>query len=1353
MSDETTKHPPEPDDQPHGIVEEIEHAVEQAVEHVPQPVRWTVRKLVLVSGLALVGLLIIGVVSLVLFYANRTTLVAHEVTLFVNGLLSTRSDVILEMEDLKGNPFRGVRLVKPRVRFRDSGNREALLEAPSATLHYSAWGLATGKTRSIDLTLESPVIRLTRREDGSLRLPEWKASGRARPTGKDTRVRFLLRNGTVTGLLDGVEGLVLDGTVEVGKATHVDLRELSWKRGVYGSRHLRMAASVSAGDSVHVRIRRLTSDDLVLSGAIDWKKGTPQKVVHADIERIRWKWVAQATKNNSFDVTGTGAIVVDAAGTGTWDGRFRARFDWDGLLGQGTGGFNWDGTRLAIHSISATSAAGNLEGDAVWSKAGWNVGGRAQDGDPSQWGALGIRDWPAGRLNGTFRYAVDSKKNGDATLWADLEASEISGWRVDQARVDVDFPKFDADSFFVSMTRRGGRGRLIGRAAEGGWTGVYEIEGLPLEEWPDGRASGIRGTLVRAEGTVAGAGGLVNVTGVLSGKETDWLGVHTAGWRLEEVSGVLLPKPSLTANTRLSDFVFLGIHFDSLATASRLVDQTLVLDAAQAVAGDTVVTANVDAAWSPSGWRVSLDRAEAKSSTFHWTAEPPVRISGDAHGVVFDRLRARDGGASLAIAGRWGVPGGFYDWTLEAEDLELARVGWPAEWQAAGSADLRLAVDGAFESPRWTFDGQVSRPGWQGHAGDSLTLAVAGEYGMLDVRRLSFRLDGGTLEGRARFDRASTPNPDTLSAEGVRRWLASAARWEGQVSATRFPLDHLGRWSPSASDWAGRVTGRLNLSGSPSDPVLSTSLEAEPISWQEYLLERATLRASFRDRRLSVDELLLTRASLTSRIAGTMPLVLDLGREPEIPEAPMSFKLEVPNGDLSVLPLFVVQIGSATGRFVLDGHVGGTPRHPDLDGYLRMEEGSLRLAGREELLEHVNASFRLDESRISLDTLTARQGERGRVQAHGVVEVSGQGVKGYTFQLTMRDFTTVETGLYAAQFDGDFTVTQGPVIDGHRVPFVTGRAELKRAAILYDFANQSEDDLIAASTQPRFWVYRIQVNANSNLHWQPPDGDIEFSANLSLEQTPEELKIYGDMRSIRGYYYFLSNRFNVTRADLVFDDVGGVNPTLDAEAVTRIVPLRDPSEVSLQNTVSNDPHDVIVRITGRSQEPNITLTSSPADWDQATILREMTLGRFEDAGAMALGDPLDNYLTRAINRTLSEEMSRAFRGYVSEWQLERERGGLLGGTGDIIMRVRSQITPSLQVGYGQRVGSLGLATTSATAGAAELNPFERDVQAEYRINRFFFVTTELIQRRSLGGQSATTSGAEFNVNLKARWEY
>ena len=648
------EHPPQhPSGEGQGLVEEIRHEIHEAVEHVPKPVRWTVRKLVLLVGLSLAALVVLAVVSIVLYYANRTELVARELTLLLNQTLASRSNVRVQVGDIRGNPFQQVRLLRSRVVFADGG--QPLLEAPAIQLGYSPLSLLRRDGRTVDIVIESPVVRLSRRADGSLRLPLWKTSG---PVGKPSAidVRLQIRNGTVLTPTEdqSVRGLEVEALVSTGRQSRAEIRRLRWRQGPFDLRDLRLEGQISAGDSVQFEVKRLVTPDLALSAKGGWRKGTTLRSVHVDLARLRWRWLARAADNGAFDVPGEGAAVIDATGDSTWSGHFSSHLNWNDLAMDGLGRFRWESNRLTVEPLHTRSAAGVLDGHAAWSSAGWEVGGSVTGGHPSMWGAIGIPGWPAGRLVGDFRYQVDTRRHvSHGRLAARLAGSELAGWRVDSCALQADFPPAGERTFSVQATRRGGTFDLEGATSAAGWRGEYRVARLPLEEWPDGRASGIRGLLANGAGTVESADGRVLVTGDLDGVSTDWLGLHAATWRLGRVEGQLLPKPDLRAEARLADVLFLGVHLDTAASAVRLGDRTLDLGDLRAGAGDTLLTADGRADWNGTSWQVVLDRAEARSRQFDWLAGPPVHLIGDAGGVTFNHFEARDGPALLVVRGRW----------------------------------------------------------------------------------------------------------------------------------------------------------------------------------------------------------------------------------------------------------------------------------------------------------------------------------------------------------------------------------------------------------------------------------------------------------------------------------------------------------------------------------------------------------------------------------------------------------------------------------------------------------------------------------------------------------------------------
>ena len=126
-----------------------------------------------------------------------------------------------------------------------------------------------------------------------------------------------------------------------------------------------------------------------------------------DVERVRWRWLAEVFDNRTFDVPGRGrGCTIDAPAARGGTAAFRSDLTWDSLAVDGTGRFAWNGKELAIDSLAGRSLAGDFRGRVRWSKLGWEVGGEARDADPAHWQALRLVGWPEGRLNGRFLYRV-----------------------------------------------------------------------------------------------------------------------------------------------------------------------------------------------------------------------------------------------------------------------------------------------------------------------------------------------------------------------------------------------------------------------------------------------------------------------------------------------------------------------------------------------------------------------------------------------------------------------------------------------------------------------------------------------------------------------------------------------------------------------------------------------------------------------------------------------------------------------------------------------------------------------------------------------------------------------------------
>lgn len=1337
MSDDP-RHETDDSPEPHGVVETIREEIEEAVEHVPEPVRWTVGKLARLAALLVGGLLLLGIVSAVLFVMNRTELVAREITLLLNRTLRDHSDLVLDLRDIRGNPFTGFRAIEPRVRFRDG---RPVISAREMRVNYSAWSLLTGGDGSLELSIDRPSVQLVDAR-GAWQVPKWhsgpkKTTKQGTPRTLQVRLRITDAEVNTPRPYGTIRGAGLTLVANTGPMTRVRLDHLHWDEGPWGSKLERLTADVTAdANGIRGRIETLRTPDLELRADGVAPKGDPLQHVHVTVGRVRWAWLAKVFDNDAFDVPGAGAFVVDAAGAKDWLGRFQATVDWDGLDAEGTGRAQWAGGELVVDSLDAQSEAGDVKGALRWSRAGWEISGDARRGDPAHWQMLQLDGWPSGDLNGWFRYAVDTrvKSRPVAFLDARLQLSEWQGWQADSARVRVDFPAAAADSFNVLGFRRGGRFTLRGRTSKEGWSGPYTVHELPLDEWPDGRATGLTGILEDARGTVEARSGALFVTGDLAGRATDWAATRFARWTLTGVRGRLLPTPDLTAQASAEDGFFTGVHLERASAPIWLGDQVVRFTPLTAQAGDTTLAMTGQAAWDGSSWWMTLPSAEAASSQFHFRAEPPVRLSGDAQGTVFERLIANDRGAHIEAAGRWAAQGGPYDFTFQARDLDLARVGMPTETGLGGRAALQLRIQGRSGDPRWQLTAAVQDPAYGGHIADSVAIDLNGGPHKLELEDGLLRVGGGSIRGSAFVDRALAAFPDSLSPTAVVRWLKDAGMWRGRATSDAFPLGRLAGMLHGAEGWDGRLFGTLSLGGTPSEPTLDVQAQAERFGWRDIRTENVTVRAHYAEGQMDLSDIRARMLNVESTGRLSFPLHLALGDEPELGSTPIRGRVDIPSGDLQVLPLIVPQFQSAKGRFELAAEISGTAKAPRLQGNGRIQDGRVRPINRGEVIEKLNAVLHFDQSRITLDTLAATQGRTGRLTGRGIVNLDGTALRNYRFDLAMRDFAASEEGLYAVLFDGDFVVSDGPSVAGERLPQVTGNARLKKGVIEFDFANQSEVQKRAATTQPLYWTYRIRAEAKNNLRWRTPDADMEFDADLDLQQTPDSLLIFGEMHCLRGSYWFLSNRFRMLNADLTFDNQQGVDPVLDIAAETRL-----PSTET-----------ITAQLTGRSSKPVISLSSS-INSDQRTILTALTVGTVTDErNRFDVQSPLDNYVTRQLNAQLSDNLSAAFRGAISEWEVRRDRGGLLTGEGGIVVGVGSQVTNNLAFRYRQR-----LPVNERPVNTGRLDPtdlFDQNVEAEYRVNRFIFLTSGFSRRRGLP-TTTTQTNTDYNVNLKARWEY
>jgi translocation and assembly module TamB len=130
------------------------------------------------------------------------------------------------------------------------------------------------------------------------------------------------------------------------------------------------------------------------------------------------------------------------------------------------------------------------------------------------------------------------------------------------------------------------------------------------------------------------------------------------------------------------------------------------------------------------------------------------------------------------------------------------------------------------------------------------------------------------------------------------------------------------------------------------------------------------------------------------------------------------------------------------------------------------------------------------------------------------------------------------------------------------------------------------------------WTYLINARAISRIDVDGMGLDSEWSADIRLRGTTDAPRIGGEANMVRGSYSFAGTRFELTRGRINFDENVPIDPRLDIAAESK------------QNGL-----DVVVKVQGSAQEPEISFTSNPSLPEEEILARLLFGGSITDLSA------------------------------------------------------------------------------------------------------------------------------------------
>ena len=301
------------------------------------------------------------------------------------------------------------------------------------------------------------------------------------------------------------------------------------------------------------------------------------------------------------------------------------------------------------------------------------------------------------------------------------------------------------------------------------------------------------------------------------------------------------------------------------------------------------------------------------------------------------------------------------------------------------------------------------------------------------------------------------------------------------------------------------------------------------------------------------------------------------------------------------------ELQTLEGFLAVNFDVSGTMENPALAGVAEITEGAytelrtgLSIAG---LHTRAEADVSADGSRIAFSGGARGGGQTGddTIAIGGVmtladisrldlkIDLSNAALSAHPVNTVRADGTvTIAGALNAVAASGDIALHE---LDAEIVtPETTGLIPIEVVNIKDAAANAA---LTEAPKQSAL-TYDIDIEADDRIFIRGRGVDSEWSADINIASIKDQPVIIGSMRLRRGTIDFSGRRFTIDRGRITFDRLSPNNPLLNIRATF------ETSEVT-----------ATIDITGRAEEPNIELNSTP-DLPDEDIMALILFGKPAD---------------------------------------------------------------------------------------------------------------------------------------------
>ncbi|MGH7679512.1 MAG: translocation/assembly module TamB domain-containing protein [Gemmatimonadaceae bacterium] len=524
-------------------------------------------------------------------------------------------------------------------------------------------------------------------------------------------------------------------------------------------------------------------------------------------------------------------------------------------------------------------------------------------------------------------------------------------------------------------------------------------------------------------------------------------------------------------------------------------------------------------------------------------------------------------------------------------------------------------------------------------APNGVTLNTSGELSLasastnLRFRQARLATDGGswTLRGPAavvlqKENEVTIDSLVLLNGKGGRVALAGFVPDSGRarimLRADSVPLRDIGQVAQLRQDsLAGLVHVTATGGGTAAEPTMSMEARLTDVRYGGIRLERVNASGQYANRRAQVVLDLASDARLALRARGSLPVELSYFGATLLEDSLVA-SVRTDSASFSIIEPLVPGLRITAGNLVANLDIGGTWKHPDVSGPIRVENGELTVDSLGIRMHGVNVDvgFFGHRDSLAIRRVVAWSGANpgDSVSLRGYIAYRDFDDPYLDLRLNARTFRAFDRrargrldvsteGSNGLRLRGQLrgaTLTGGLVVD--RGVYFLPDPELARKRTV-DFSSVVSDTAVLANAQKQFarlfesvLFDGVRVTLGDEVWLRSPEANIQLVGALNVQRRGKRSSgisvsgdndstlvpvLDGELRAERGTYTLnlgrvVQREFQVEGGTITFFETAGLSPILNISALHMV---RSSTGADIR---------IRVRLTGPIENPILTLESA-----------------------------------------------------------------------------------------------------------------------------------------------------------------